>query len=115
VVKQVPFAFYLYAAMREQNAKETMNILRKTSRGVGHVLVGTGPAIWQELRAFTTIFVLEPKAGVLVHGNHCETERFKKTDRAYTYIRIHSTGQIGSGNSFPKHTVRSPRRAVMRA
>ncbi len=31
--------------------------------------------------------IVEPRDGVLVHANHYETEKYKKTDGAYTYIQ----------------------------
>lgn len=87
VVNHLPFVFYLYAAMRERNAKEAMDVLRKTSRGVGHVLVGDKSGYLAGIEStYDDHAIIDPAAGVLVHANHYESERFKKTDGAYTYI-----------------------------
>jgi isopenicillin-N N-acyltransferase-like protein len=88
VTEHVPFAFYLYAAMRRRNAGEAMDILRETSRGVGYIHIADKSGFLSGIESvYDDHTVIEPKAGMLVHGNHYETDKYKKTDGAYVYIQ----------------------------
>lgn len=88
VTGHVPFAFYLYAAMRQRSAKEAMDVLRKTSRGVGYIHIADRTGFLSGIESvYDNYALIEPLDGVLVHANHYETEKYKKTDGAYTYIQ----------------------------
>ncbi len=83
----IPFAFYLYAAMREKSAGDAMGILRRTARGVGYVHVADGMGSISGIESvYDDYAILEPVRGVLIHANHYETDKYKKIDGAYTYI-----------------------------
>ncbi len=83
----IPFAFYLYSAMRKRTAKEAMEVLSKTSRGVGYIHVGDREGFLSGIESvYDGYALMEPRDGVLVHANHYETEKYRKADAAYTYI-----------------------------
>ena len=86
VRKHVPFAFYLYAAMRRRSAKEAMDILSKTSRGVGYIHIGDSTGFLSGIESVYDDFaIVEPRDGVLVHANHYETEKYQE-DRRRLYL-----------------------------
>jgi isopenicillin-N N-acyltransferase-like protein len=83
----VPFAVYLYAAMRGRTAREAMEVLRRTARGVGYVHVADGSGDMAGLESvYDDCAIVDPHDGVLVHANHYETERYRKLDLAPVHI-----------------------------
>ncbi len=87
VREHIPFAFYLYAAMREKSADDAMGVLRRSARGVGYVHVADRRGTISGIESvYDDYAVMEPVKGVLVHANHYDSEKYKKIDGAYTYI-----------------------------
>jgi isopenicillin-N N-acyltransferase like protein len=73
--------------MTRQGAREAMEVLRRTARGVGYIHIANQEGFMAGIESvYDDYTVLEPKDGVLVHANHYETEKYKKVDAAYTYI-----------------------------
>jgi isopenicillin-N N-acyltransferase-like protein len=88
VSKHIPFPIYLYTAMRRESAKDAMEVIRSASRGIGYLHIADGRGYLSGIESvYDHYAMIEPKEGVLVHANHYETERYKKVDGAYTYIR----------------------------
>ncbi|MDA8098214.1 MAG: C45 family autoproteolytic acyltransferase/hydrolase [Nitrospiraceae bacterium] len=97
VTNHVPFAFYHYVAMRQKTAREAMEVLKNISRGVGYIHIAGADGTMQGIESnYHECQLMEPVKGVLVHGNHYETDRFKKHDLAYTYIQdsFHRSGRM---------------------
>jgi len=95
VVKHIPFAFYLHAAMSRKTSPEAMDVLRTTSRGVGYIHIADESGFMSGIESvYDDYALIEPKDGVLVHANHYETDKFKKTDGAAVYIQD-SFGRAG--------------------
>ena len=83
----VPFAIYLYAAMRGRSAAEAMDVLRRTARGVGYVHVADGAGAMMGIESvYDDHALVEPEDGVLVHANHYETGRYRELDGAPVHI-----------------------------
>lgn len=83
----VPFAIYLYAAMRGRTAAEAMGVLRRTARGVGYVHVADGSGAMMGIESvYDDHALVEPEDGVLVHANHYETQKYRKLDGARVHI-----------------------------
>lgn len=84
----VPLAVYLHAAMRAGTVEGAMTVLARCARGVGyfHVAGGNGTVRGVE-SVYDGARIIEPSAGLLVHGNHYETEEYKRSDGAVTHIR----------------------------
>lgn len=87
VSNHIPFAFYQYHAMTRNTAQESMDVLRRTSRGVGYIHIADKSGFIAGIESvYDDCTILEPKDGVLVHANHYETDKYRKGDAAYTYI-----------------------------
>jgi isopenicillin-N N-acyltransferase-like protein len=83
----VPFAVYLYAAMRGRTARQAMEVLRRTARGVGYVHVADRSGDMAGIESvYDDCAIVEPRGGVLVHANHYETERYRKLDLAPVHV-----------------------------
>jgi isopenicillin-N N-acyltransferase-like protein len=97
VTMHVPFAFYLYKAMSCSTVGQAMDVLAASARGIGyfHIADGKGKMFGIE-SVYDDYHIMEPVEGILVHGNHYETEKYRKTDGALVYIQdsFGRTGQL---------------------
>lgn len=87
VTYHVPFAFYLYRAMRKKSIAEATEVLSAYSRGAGyiHLVDGTGNMTGIE-SVHDGHVLLQPEQGVMAHANHYETKKYAANDPARTYI-----------------------------
>lgn len=88
ITTHIPLAIYLWKAMQQETVGGAMDILKKTARGVGyyHLADKNGNMAGIE-SVYDDYTILIPENDALVHANHYETEKYKKVDLAYTYIR----------------------------
>lgn len=88
VVNHVPFAFSLYAAMGRKSVKDALAVLSETARGIGYFHLADGQGALAGIESiYDDYTIIEPTNGVLVHANHYETEKYKKTDGAAVFIK----------------------------
>ncbi len=87
VASHVPFAFYMYCAMRTEGVAEAMEVLSATSRGVGYIHLADGTGRMSGIESvYDGHVVMHPERGVMVHANHYETRKYAAHDPARIYI-----------------------------
>jgi isopenicillin-N N-acyltransferase-like protein len=88
VTSHIPFTVYLWKAMRQFTLDGAMEILQLAAKGIGYYHLADKQG---KIRGIESIYddftVIQPENDVLVHANHYETEKYKNSDLAYTFIK----------------------------
>ncbi|MFO7753604.1 MAG: carcinine hydrolase/isopenicillin-N N-acyltransferase family protein [Desulfobacteraceae bacterium] len=73
--------------MRRDSMDRAMDILKESARGFVYYHLVDEAGNMAGIESIDSGYTLmEPENGMMVHANHYETEAYKKTDLAYTYI-----------------------------
>lgn len=96
----LPCGLYLPKAMRQRTVRDALEVLCQAARGIGyyHLASAAGEIVGIE-SAFNDFHILYPERDILVHSNHCLTERFYQDNHAYmvtpdSYHRAHRLRSI---------------------
>ncbi|MDF9409753.1 MAG: Acyl-coenzyme A:6-aminopenicillanic acid acyl-transferase [Pelotomaculum sp. PtaB.Bin013] len=83
-VVDLPCGLYLPKAMRQKSISDALGVLCQAARGIGyyHLASADGEIVGIE-SAFDDFSILYPERDMLVHSNHCQTERFYKGNQIY--------------------------------
>ncbi len=88
VTTHIPLAFYLWKSMRQQSIEQAMGILRVCARGIGYYHLADKNGNMAGIESIYDDFTeIEPTNNMLIHANHYVTEKYKKSDLAYIFIK----------------------------
>lgn len=87
ITNHIPLSIYLWKAMRQPTFDRAMEILGKTSRGIGYYHLADRHGNMAGIESvYDDYTVLKPENHTLFHANHYETDKYKERDLAGTYI-----------------------------